>query len=65
MANFIIYSIIASVILTIALNVLPLLFPGAADKLQRIIEEHARRAIEQHNDENNHELRSSSLGKQC
>ena len=52
MSNFILYSIIASVVLTLALNVLPLLFPNAADKMQKRIEEHARRSIEQHEDEN-------------
>lgn len=50
MNNFILYSIIGSVVLTIALNILPLLFPNTADKLQRKIEENARRAIEQHKD---------------
>ena len=48
MSDFILYSIIGSVVLTVALNVLPLLFPNAADKLQRKIEENARRSIEQH-----------------
>ena len=48
MGDFILYSIIGSVVLTVALNVLPLLFPNAADKLQRKMEENARRSIEQH-----------------
>lgn len=48
MGDFILYSIIGSVLLTVALNVLPLLFPNAADKLQRKMEENARRSIEQH-----------------
>ena len=48
MSDFILYSIIGSVVLTVVLNVLPLLFPNAADKLQRKIEENARRSIEQH-----------------
>ncbi len=52
MGNFITYSIIGSIVLTIALNVLPLLFPNAADKLQKKIEENARRTIEQHEDNN-------------
>ena len=48
MSDFILYSIIGSVVLTVILNVLPLLFPNAADKMQRKIEENARRSIEQH-----------------
>ncbi len=52
MENFITYSIIGSIVLTIAVNILPLIFPNAADKLQRKIEENARRAIEQHEDDN-------------
>ncbi len=50
MSNFIIYSIVASVVLTIILNVLPLLFPNAATKLQKKIAENARQAIDQHED---------------
>ena len=50
MSNFIIYSIIASIVLTVVLNVLPLLFPNAAAKLQKKLEENARKAIEQHGD---------------
>ena len=52
MGNFITYSIVGSIVLTIVLNVLPLLFPNAANKLQRKIEENARRTIEQHEDNN-------------
>ncbi len=52
MSNFIIYSIVASVVLTIAVNALPLLFPNAAAKVQKKIEENARQAIEQHEDTN-------------
>jgi hypothetical protein len=52
MSNFIIYSIVGSIILTVVLNVLPLLFPNAATKVQKKIEENARRAIEQHEDSN-------------
>ncbi len=52
MSNFITYSIIGSIVLTIALNVLPLLFPNAAAKMQKKIEENARRSIEQHEDDN-------------
>ena len=51
MNNFIITSIIASVVLTVALNVLPLLFPNTAAKAQKKLEENAKRAIEQHEDD--------------
>jgi hypothetical protein len=52
MSNFIIYSIVGSIILTVVLNILPLLFPNAATKVQKKIEENARHAIEQHEDSN-------------
>ena len=52
MSNFITYSIIASIVLTVVLNVLPFIFPNAAAKLQRKIEENARKAIAQHEDGN-------------
>ena len=52
MNNFIIYSIIASIVLTAVVNLLPLIFPNAAAKVQRRIAEHARKAIEQHEDQN-------------
>lgn len=52
MNDFILYSILASVVLTVVVNILPLLFPNAADKIQRKIEENAKRAIEQHEDDN-------------
>ncbi len=52
MGNFITYSIVASIILTVVLNILPMLFPNTAAKLQRSIEENAKQAIEQHEDEN-------------
>ena len=52
MSNFILYSIIGSIALTLLLNVLPLLFPNAADKLQKKIEENARSSIEKHKDNN-------------
>lgn len=51
MSNFLLASIIGSVVLTILLNILPLVFPNAAAKTQRKLEENARRAIEQHEDE--------------
>lgn len=52
MNNFLLTSIIGSVVLTILLNVVPLLFPNASAKMQKKIEENARRAIEQHEDDN-------------
>ncbi|WP_299876895.1 hypothetical protein [uncultured Cocleimonas sp.] len=51
MNDFILYSIVGSVILTVLLNALPLIFPNASDKLQKKIEENARRNIEQHQDD--------------
>lgn len=51
MSQFLITSILASIVLTVALNILPILFPNAAAKAQRKIEENARRAIEQHEDD--------------
>ena len=50
MSNFITFSMIGSVVLTILLNILPMLFPNAAAKMQKKIEENARQAIEQHED---------------
>ena len=52
MSNFLLTSIIGSVVLTLLLNLLPLLFPNQAANLQRKVEEHARRSIEQHEDQN-------------
>jgi len=52
MRNFILYSIVASVVLTVILNVLPLLFPDTAANIQKKIEENARRSIEQYEDGN-------------
>ena len=51
MSHFIIYSVIASIVLTVLLNILPLLFPNTATKLQKKIEENARNAIKQHEDD--------------
>ncbi len=51
MGNFLVYSIVASIVLTIILNVLPLLFPNSAAKLQKKLEENAKRAIQQHEDD--------------
>jgi hypothetical protein len=50
--NFILTSIVASVVLTLLINFLPLLFPNAAAKAHQKIEEHARRTIEQYQDDN-------------
>ena len=50
MSNFIIYSIVASIMLTVVVNVLPLVFPNFAAVVQKKIEENARHAIEQHED---------------
>ncbi len=52
MNNFIITSIIASVVLTLVLNFLPLLFPKSAEKLHRKLEEQARAARQQNADPN-------------
>ena len=52
MGNFLITSIVGSIVLTLVLNFLPLLFPNQAATLQRKVEEHARRSIEQHEDQN-------------
>ncbi len=52
MGSFITFSLIASVVLTVVLNILPIIFPNAADKLQKKIEENARRSIDQHEDDN-------------
>jgi len=52
MSNFLITSIVGSIVLTLLLNLLPLLFPNQAAGLQRRVEENARRSIEQHEDDN-------------
>jgi len=52
MNNFLLTSIVGSIILTVLLNVLPLIFPNASAKMQKKIEENAKRAIEQHEDNN-------------
>lgn len=46
MTEFLFYSLVASVVLTILINLLPMLFPGTARKAQEKMEESARRAIE-------------------
>lgn len=51
MNDFLVASIIGSVVLTILLNVLPLVFPDSANKIQQKIEENARRSIQQHEDD--------------
>ena len=52
MSKFLITSIVGSILLTLALNLFPLLFPNQATNLQRKMEEHARRSIEQQEDQN-------------
>ena len=52
MDNFLTISIVGSIILTILLNLLPMLFPDAATKLQHKLEKSARAAIEQNEDNN-------------
>jgi len=51
MSDFLMFSIVGSIVLTILLNVLPLVFPGTANKVQHKIEENARKAIRQHEDD--------------
>ncbi len=51
MSNFLLYSVIGSVVLTVLLNVLPVIFPNAANNVQRKIEENAKKAIQQHEDD--------------
>ena len=46
MSDFLLYSIIGSVVLTVALNVLPLLFPKAADKAKRKIQQSVADSVE-------------------
>lgn len=50
MSKFLITSIVGSIVLTLLLNLFPLLFPSQATGLQRKIEEHARRSIERNED---------------
>lgn len=52
MGNFILYSIVGSVVLTLLLNFLPLIFPNFAANAMRKLEESARRTIDQHEDDN-------------
>lgn len=51
MNDFLLYSIVGSIVLTILLNVLPIVFPNAANKVQRKIEENAQKSIRQHEDD--------------
>jgi len=52
MGNFLIYSIVGSIVLTVLMNLLPLLFPNFAANTMRKLEESARRTIDQHEDDN-------------
>ena len=47
MSNFLLISIVGSLVLTIILNLLPLLFPDATAKIRRKIQESAKRAVDQ------------------
>ena len=52
MSNFILYSVVGSIVLTLLLNFLPLLFPNFAANTLRKLEQSARRTIDQHDDDN-------------
>ncbi|QEG21715.1 hypothetical protein [Mariniblastus fucicola] len=52
MGNFVLYSIIGSVVLTLLLNLLPMLFPNFAANTMRKLEQSARQTIDQHEDNN-------------
>ncbi len=52
MGNFVLYSIVGSIVLTLLLNFLPLVFPNFAATTMRKLEESARRTIDQHEDDN-------------
>lgn len=52
MNTFLITSIVGSVILTVLLNLIPVIFPNLAAKAQKKLAEHAQKSIEQHEDEN-------------
>jgi hypothetical protein len=51
MGSFLLYSIVGSIVLTVLLNTLPLVFPNFAANTMRKLEESARRTIEQHEDD--------------
>ncbi len=46
MSNFLLYSIVGSVVLTVFLNVLPLIFPKSADKAKRRIQDSVTKSVE-------------------
>ncbi len=46
MGNFLLYSIVGSVVLTVLLNALPLLFPKAADKAKRKLQDSVTASVE-------------------
>jgi len=48
--KFILISIIGSILLTLLLNFLPLIFPNTAACTQKKLEDHARQSIAQHED---------------
>lgn len=52
MGNFVLYSIVGSIVLTLLLNFLPLVFPNFAANAMRKVEEAARRKIDQQENDN-------------
>ena len=52
MDNFLWVSIVGSIFLTVLLNLAPILFPKATEKLHKKIEESVRNSIEQQEDAN-------------
>ena len=52
MNEFIRNSIIASIILTVLINLFPAIFPKSAERLHRKLEQQSQRAIEQNQDPN-------------
>jgi hypothetical protein len=65
MSNFIIYSVVASIVLTVVLNVLPLIFPNAAAKLQKESKKMQNMPLSNMKTLLVRVLKYSSLGKQC
>jgi len=57
MSNFLLTSLIASIVLTMALNLLPALFPKAAEKAERKILESVQKTHENRVDPNTPKLR--------
>ena len=57
MSNFLLISLIASVVLTLALNLLPVLFPNAAAKAERKIVETLQESHQNRGDPNTPKVR--------